>query len=314
MRPQHHPASPRRRCRAACGAVGAALLAAALAGSGQGRAAQPLDDAALRQASAGQGMRFDVSALRISGDARLTYTTPDGLARLYGERLDASRSDDPGAGFSDPYALDITRRPGAADVLSLSNPANAQGRALWRLAIDVGVQADGSTWPGGSLLWRDLALQGGGWQWRSPALGDGLAWGGSVRLALADGLWLPRGRDAAAWDSPGAAAEQWRVSGLRVGAAPADGGVATIATPITQPWRLADLDLQPGIVNVVADATGTPRLHLGIAWPTGHDPAATGTLLIDKLVFQSAATGTLDLGASSIGGLRIQYLDLKFKP
>jgi hypothetical protein len=95
--------------------------------------------------------------------------------------------------------------------------------------------------------------------------------------------------------------------GVHLGAVAADG------TPLNAPWRVADVAAQPGVLKAGTDASGNARLHFGIDWPDANG-AALGTLRIDNISFRSDVTGNLDLGASRIGAIQIQYLDIKVRP
>jgi len=117
-----------------------------------------------------------------------------------------------------------------------------------------------------------------------------------------DLLLRPRGRTDTT--------EQLQLHGIRLGAAAEDG------TLLGTPWAIADATTQPGIINAVTDADGKASLHVGIGWPTTAAAAPTGGLAIDRIVFTSSALpgGQLDLGASRIGTMQIQYLDVKLRP
>ncbi|MEG1970907.1 MAG: hypothetical protein RR101_12380 [Burkholderiaceae bacterium] len=286
------------------------LLAIAMALFSIGALAlEPLADGDLAAVSAQDGFRFDFKNFELSGNARITYTAPPpSSASVWWSHLFASRSDDPLREFTDPYKLDIVARPGLADAFILAFPANPDGAARWRIALDWGVNADGISQDGGSVLMRDWVVQGGGAQWSTPTDRDGTAWGLGVRAQIADLLFQPRGRTAASWDSPGAAPEQLWVSGIRIGAATADGSAPTA------PWQIADVTRQPGIFNVEPGADGNPRLHVGIGWPTGPEGAPTGMISVDRVMFQSDVSGNLDLGSSRIRGIQIQFMDVKFRP
>ncbi len=272
-------------------------------------ALEPLADGELANVSARDGFRFDFRNFELSGNARVTYYAPSPAnASVWWGNPFASRSDDPLREFSDPYRLDIVARPGLSDAFVLAFPGNSDGAAKWRIAWDWGVNADGIAQDGGSLMIRDLVMQGGGAQWATPVDRDGTAWGLGIRAQIADLMLQPRGRSATSWDAPGSAPEQLWVSGIRIGAATPDGSAPTA------PWQIAEVTRQPGILNVEPGDDGTPRLHFGIAWPTTPEGAPTGMISADRVLFQSDVSGSLDLGASRIRGIQIQFMDVKFRP
>jgi hypothetical protein len=175
-------------------------------------------------------------------------------------------------------------------------PQNVLGREVWQVAYDLGVDANGLSVNVGSVILKDLVYYAGGFQFSTPAVGDGLAFGLSTRFDLGSLTLAPNGRDALG--------EAMVLSNVRVGAATADGSAPT------QPWRIADVSSQAGIFNVRTDAAGNPSLHVGIGWPDANG-APAGTLQIGNISFQSTA-GNVDLGSSRIGSIQLQYLDVKF--
>jgi hypothetical protein len=227
--------------------------------------------------------------------------------------LAISRSDDPSATFSDPYRLDIfSRAAGLADVISLREPANVDGLLKWQFAADWGVNADGLDFQGGAAVVQDLVTRGGSVTITTPADPNvqGIAFGTALRVDIGNLLLRPRGRDDTAVADPASVSEQWRLSGIHLGAAASDG------TPLGSPWAIADATTQPGIVNAVTDANGNSTLHIGIDWPTSGNSAAVGGLSIDNIAFKSASLpgGALDLGSSRIGTMQVQFLDVRLRP
>ncbi|MGZ5202263.1 MAG: hypothetical protein ACXWC4_21085 [Telluria sp.] len=261
-------------------------------------ALEKLPDAALAKVAGRDGMSFNLSNFSMGGNAELRYYTGDNSASFAIANMAASRSDNSDAPFADPYRLDVVKGPaGFADIITLSRPANSAGREVWQYAFDLGVSANGIDMNGGCVMLKDLAHFGGGMQWSTPQFSDGLAWGYSLHSTLGSLSLLPNGRDAAA--------EAMVLSGIQVGAAN-DG-----AAPVS-PWKLADVVSQPGIFNARTDAGGNPSLHIGIGWPDASG-APSGTLQVQNISFNSAS-GNVDLGASRIGAIQIQYLDVKFRP
>jgi hypothetical protein len=263
---------------------------------GLAAALEPLPDSALAKVSGRDGMSFNLSNFAVNGNVTWRYTTPGNDSLRIGN-LAASRSDNTSAPFADPYRLDvISGGAGNADIVNIAMPQNALGREVWQVAYDLGVDANGLSVNVGSVILKDLVYYAGGFQFSTPAVGDGMAFGLSTRFDLGSLTLAPNGRDATG--------EAMVLSNVRVGAATADG-----STP-TQPWRIADVSSQAGIFNVRTDAAGNPSLHVGIGWPDVNG-APAGTLQIGNISFQSAA-GNVDLGSSRIGSIQLQYLDVKF--
>ncbi|TFV86941.1 hypothetical protein E4K72_22780 [Oxalobacteraceae bacterium OM1] len=270
-------------------------------------AMEPMSDASLAAVQARDGISFDLNGFAMSGDARITYTAPTGSSLWLGN-LQLSRSDDTSNPFGDPYRLDIARgAPGLADMITLAFPSNANGLARWQLAADFGVNADGVSFDGGSLVVRDLILTGGGLELSTPRNGDGFAFGLALRADIGNVLLRPRGRDDITLAEPAGVAEQMNIAGVHIGAVDGAGNFTGA------PWRVADLAHQPGVINAVTDANGNPRLHIAIDWPDANG-AQWGGIKVDNINFRSDVTGNLDLGSSRIGAAQIQFLDIKVRP
>lgn len=270
---------------------------------------QPLSDDVLSSVQGRDGVSFDLSGFSMSGDARLTYHAPaPSTASAYIGSFYATRSDDPANPFGDPYRLDIIKgAPGMADIITLAFPENANGAKKWQAAYDWGVNADGIAFEGGSMVLKDVAFYGGGIQWTTPRVNDGIAFGLGLRIDVGNMLLRPRGRDDISQAEPASVTEQMHFRGLRIGAVDSNGNF------LNAPWRIADVTSQPGIFNAVTDDAGNSRMRIGIDWPDANG-AALGGLQIDNLSFRSDATGNVDLGSSRIGSMQIQYLDIRFKP
>ncbi|MGJ7914892.1 hypothetical protein ACI48D_05355 [Massilia sp. LXY-6] len=267
---------------------------------GLARALEPLPDSVLSNIGGRDGMSFNLSNFAVSGNAVLRYYTPDKRSSIGIGNLAASRSDNLDAPFADPYRLDvISRGAGRADIVNIAMPQNLAGREAWQIALDFDVDDGGFVVKGGSVILKDLVYYGGGFQWSTPASGDGLAFGLSTRMEIGSLALQPNGRDAVG--------EAMVLSKLRIGAATEDG-----SAPVA-PWRLADVSGQAGIFNVRTDDAGNARLHIGINWPDAGVQAAAGTLQIGNISFRSDA-GNVDLGSSRIGSIQLQYLDIKFRP
>ncbi|AXA92051.1 hypothetical protein [Massilia sp. YMA4] len=277
------------------------LLALSVVPSAHAAPLRPLSDAVLSSVRGGDGVSFDLSGFSMNGDVRITYTPQPGRSAWIGN-LSAARSDN-AVPFSDPYRLDIGNGPaGLADIVSFAFPANVSGEQRWQFAYDWGVDADGIVRDGGSVVLTDVVHRGGGLQFSTPRLEDGVAFGLALNMHVGEMAWRPNGRAAMGG--------QLALQGIRLGAVDADGNFTGA------PWAIADVAAQPAVVNAVADAAGA-HLHVGIGWPDrqyGSGSAATGGLQIDRVTFTNPGGTTTDLGSSRIGAIQIQYLDVKFRP
>lgn len=277
-------------------AVAAAILLSAPA---LAAALEPLPDSALAKVAGRDGMSFNLSNFAIAGNAELRYYAPGGGSVGIGN-LAASRSDNTDAPFADPYRLDIIGGgTGRADIINIAFPENAAGREVWQIAYDFGVNASGFDVKNGSVILKDLVYYGGGLQWSTPAVGDGLAFGLATRIDLGSLTFAPNGRAATG--------EAMVLSNVKIGAATSDGSAPTA------PWRIADVTNQAGIFNARTDAAGNSSLHIGINWPDAGQAAPSGTLQIGNISFRSDAGASMDLGSSRIGSIQLQYLDVKFR-
>lgn len=281
------------------------ILSLLLALPGAAFALEPLPDSALSKIGGRDGMSFNLSNFAMSGNTVLRYHTPDNRGSIGIGNLAASRSDNVDAPFADPYRLDVIKgSAGRADIVNIAMPQNLLGREAWQIAFDFDVEDRGLVVRGGSVMLKDLVYYGGGVQWSTPALGDGLAFGLSTRMEIGSLALQPNGRAAGG--------EAMVLSNVRIGAATGDG-----SAPVA-PWRLADVTAQAGIFNVRTDDAGNARLHIGINWPEAGASAAAGTLQIGNIGFRSDAPNNLgasvDLGSSRIGSIQLQYLDIKFRP
>jgi hypothetical protein len=257
-------------------------------------AMEPLSDSALSAVRGRDGVSFDLNGFAMSGDARVSYTTPVGSS-LYVEKFHASRSDNP-LPFSDPYRLDILPSAlGLADYINIAFPTNTNGDQRWQLAYDWGVGANGVVREQGSVVVKDLVFYGGGLQFTTPQVNDGIAFGAALKMDIGQLSFQPRGRDDAT--------EAMVMSGVHI--AGVDGN----------PWVIAHVAAQPAVINALNDENG-PRLHIGIDWPDaryGNGQASAGSIVVDNISFVSPGQPTVDLGSSRIGAVQIQYLDIKFK-
>jgi len=296
----------------------ALLMLAALLGCGGSMAAlQGLPDQELAHVHGRDGFAFNLRGFSLDGSLSLRLGDSLGGGLSLGN-ISLSRSDDLGNTFADPYQLTLLQRSeGQTDRVSLSGPLNSLGLLRWQFAADLSlidssaVAAGGqlNRFQAGALLLQDLRSYGMRLDLApnpDPET-QGIAFGLSLRLDLGALTLRPRGRDnISLLDSPGAP-EQFSLKGLHLAAATADMQVGS------QAWSLANLDSQPLLLNTVANADGSASLHLNLAWPTAGQQAPTGSLSVDNIAFKSDVGGNLDLGSSRIGGLQIQYLDIKLK-
>lgn len=265
---------------------------------------QSLEDEALSQVSGRDGLAFNLRGFAMAGPMTLTYAnTDDGGQSLWLGNFYLSRSDDVDATFTDPYRLNIYGRPGMADVIELSNPLNARGLQKWQFAADFGINTQNATFNGGTLILQDLAFYGGGLSITTPAdeAVQGMAFGLALRVDIGKLIIRPRERGDISVANPDDVTEQLSLSGIHLG------------TPDGKPWAIADVTTQPGIFNAITDADGKSYLHLGIDWSSAPNGAPVGSLVIDNIGFKSNASGNVDLGSSRIGGIQLQYLDVKFR-
>ena len=283
------------------GLVGAMLALSAL----PGHAMDALDDRALSAVQGRDGLYFNLVNFSLSGPLTLTYTSPAG-ATLALSNLAISRSDDLDRTFTDPYSLTVQSRAGAADVIELSLPLNAAGLQRWQFAADMSVTASGLTMNNGALMLQDLALYGGGLQLSTPGSTGlaadapaGLAFGLKLRADLGALVLRPRGRDDAS--------DELRIAGLRLGAVTADGSFTQ------QPWALADVSTQPGLLRALVDDKG-PAIQIAVDWSSSAAGAPLGGLSIDSVRFANASGVTADLGSSRIATMQLQYLDMRLRP
>ena len=264
------------------------------------------------QAVRGAGIAFNLQNFSLSGDVSLTY---EGSAGQYIalKKLTVSRSDDVASTFSDPYTMTVSSRTGLPDVMKWTQPLNASGLLKWQFATDWSVGTPSGVFDGGSLIVQDMQTHGGHFAITSPSVAgaEGVVWGAGIRLDIGSLLIRPRGRDDVTNADAPAATNQLRLQGIHI--SNVDG---------VSPWVLADVTAQPGIFNAVTE-NGQSFLHLGIGWNTDLDTETrAGTVVVDNITFRNdqatymdpmtgAATNTLNLGASSIGSMQIQYLDMK---
>lgn len=287
------------------------ILALSAMGSHAAFAMTALADADL-QSVRGAGIAFNLQNFSLTGDVSMTYDGGNGQTIAL-NKLTLSRSDDPAATFSDPYTMKLSTRVGAPDVVTWTEPLNANGLLKWQFATDWSVGTPGSVFNGGALVVQDLQSRGGSFSITSPSVAgqEGVVWGSAVHMDIGSLLIRPRGRGDITNADDAGVTNQLRLQGIHISGA--DG---------VSPWVLADVTAQPGILNAVTEG-GQSFLHVGIGWNTNLDTESpAGKLVIDNISFRNnaatyidpmsgAATSTLNLGTSSIGSMQIQYLDMK---
>lgn len=276
-----------------------ALCCAFLFAAPSARAMDSLDDRSLSGVTGRDGVNFNLHGFALSGTASLTYTAPNGHS-LQLSSFAISRSDDIDQLFTDPYSLQVRQRAGGADLIDIAFPLNTAGLARWQFAADVFTTADGQTIQGGALVLQDLAFYGGGLQISTPAQAntEGVAFGLGLNLQLGALALRPQGRNSAAGEM--------RLSGLKLAGVREDGSWSG------QPWALADVRQQPGLLHAITDAKG-PALQLLVDWPTAGATAPLAGLSIDNVRFGSDASA-VDLGGARIGSMQIQFFDVRLRP
>jgi hypothetical protein len=249
---------------------------------------QPLSDEALSDVRGGDGVSF-LANLNFSSSAfTLGVTNPDGNpASLALNNLAITGV------IAMTYDIVSGAATGTSDYVNLAFPTLGIANDL-NMAYNLAVTANGSTL-GTGVTFQNMAFNGSSLQ-LLPAAGGGANFGLALNMAVGNVLLQPNGI--------GNTSGQMSISGITLGAA-----ASTVANA---PWVLADIVAQPGIFTIAVDSGGTPYVELGIGWPTGSTPAASGSLHINDINF-ATPSGNVNLGASSIGSMQIQYLNIKLK-
>lgn len=274
--------------------------------------------------------------------------------------------------FSDPYQIQIEKVqipqgtngielpadgsvPIEQEMIRLLNPKNQLGRVKWDMIYDWKVvtasRKDGVVDPDhpkiehdmGARIVDDLVIRGGGLSLAPSWTKDdgpndvrGIAFGLDLNIGIGSLILRPRGRDDVdRFDQDGAmtyAATEMALKGIKIGAANAT--KTGVDTDPTKTWTVADVILQPGILNAYTDANGKPVLRMGIEWHrarVGSTGALTdteqpidldnfkgpvGAFSVDQIIIKggtAAAPVMKDLGGLSVGGMEIRYLDVVFR-
>lgn len=222
------------------------------------------------------------------------------------------------------------------EVIRLLNPKNEDGTVKWDMAYDwkvvTGHRKDGVVDSGnpkvehdmGARIVDDLVIRGGGlslaparaWN-QSSADARGIAFGLDLNVSIGALILRPRGRDD---DSA-----EFALRGIKIGAANDDR--TGFHADSTKTWTVADVIMQPGILNAYTDANGKAVLRMGIEWYRGKvggesdtDLAgfkgSVGAFSVDQILIKggtAAAPVVKDLGGLSVGGMEIRYLDVVFR-
>jgi hypothetical protein len=145
------------------------------------QALEPLSDAAMSAVRGRDGVSFDLNGFAMSGDARVSYTTPIGTAVCGKIQCCAQRQS--AAVFRPVQTRHRSRRAGLADV-NIAFPQNTYAQQRWQMAYDWGITADGVTREQSSVVIKDLVLYGGGLQFTTPQVNDGVAFGAALRMDI----------------------------------------------------------------------------------------------------------------------------------
>jgi hypothetical protein len=282
-----------------------------------GPAMRALADDELAAVRGADGISFNLSNFSLTSSASnplsLTYLSPNGSS-LTLSRLDLSRTDD-ADGFADPYQLSLRSRPGLSDMIAIDFPLNAAGAQAWSLTADfshcdavTAGACTGTNFLGGTFQVNGLTMKGGGLYVAPTALADtqGIAFGLGTQLDIASLSIYSHGRGAGDVTDTIDKSDALTLSGIHL----ADAGSGGV-------WWLADVTKHPGLVNAATDVNGS-YLHVQLGWPTTADPVPVAGVRIDNISFTSPGVGggapvVTNLGASSLAGLQLNYVDIKLR-
>jgi hypothetical protein len=247
---------------------------------------KPLDDADLSDVRGRDGVSFGVNLNANIGNVTLGATDSAGNAgsiMLNNVIVSGTIAS----------TLDLTAGiNGNPSYINWASP-NIAGANSIQFGFDLAVNANGTTL-GTGVQFQNVAFGGSSLQ-MTPYVNGGITFGSQLSLQVGNVLLQPNGR--------GITTGQMAISGLVIGAAGSNG---------TAPWVTADINAQPGIINIVTDSSGNPNLQWGIGWPTASGTAPAGSLQISNITF-TTPDGNVNLGSSSIGSMQIQYLNVKLK-
>jgi len=245
---------------------------------------QPLDDSALSDVHGRDGVSFAVSLNANIGSE--TIGASDSLGNAATMSLNNFT-----VNGSIASTLDLTASTsGGANFINWAFP-NIAGVNNLQLGYDLLINADGASF-GTSVLMQNVGFGGTSVQ-LSPNINTGVTFGLGLNLQVGNLLLQPNGQ--------GVTSGQMSLSGIVIGAAGSNGSA---------PWILADVNAQPGNLNVVTDTSGNTNLQWTIGWPTTPGTAPAGSVSIGNITF-TTPDGNVNLGSSSIGSMQIQYLSVK---
>jgi len=245
---------------------------------------QPLDDTALSDVHGRDGVSFAINLNANIGSETIGATDSAGNAGTIG--LNNFTVNGTIASTLDM----VSGSAGTSDFINWAFPSIAGANNL-QLGYDLVITANGTSF-GTSVLMQNVAFGGTSVQ-MSPNINTGVTFGLGLNLQIGNLLLQPNGQ--------GVTTGQMSASGIVIGAAGSNG---------TAPWVLADINAQPGIINVVTDTGGNTNLLWGIGWPTTPGTAPAGSVSIGNITF-TTPDGNVNLGSSSIGSMQIQYLNVK---
>ncbi len=247
---------------------------------------QPLDDTALSDVTGRDGLSFAINLNSSIGAATISTSDYAGNPATLGLNNVIATGSIGGT-------LDIiSGTSGAPDYVSWAFP-NIDGLNKLQFGADLLATDNGSSFGTGIQL-QNLTFGGTNMQLTSTP-GGAITFGLGLNMAIGDMQLQPNGR--------GISNGQMDINGIGISAAGSNG---------TTPWALADINAQPGTINVVTDASGTDSVQIGIGWPTTPGTAPAGSLQIGNITFTTPG-GAVNLGSSSIGSIQIQYLNVKLK-
>ena len=247
---------------------------------------QPLDDAALSDVRGRDGVSFGINLNANIGSVTVGVTDTDSNPATLSKN---------NVVITGTIASTLDLTAGTATTPSYINWAfpNLAGVNNLQYGYDLAITANGTTLGTGVQL-QNFSFGGSSMQ-MTPYSGGGVTFGMALNLQVGNVLLQPNGR--------GNSVGQMNLGGISIG------GTGAAGTP----WTLADINAQPGIINVVTDSSGNPTLQWGIGWPTAPGTAPTGSVQISNITF-TTPEGNVNLGSSSIGSMQIQYLNIKLKP
>lgn len=256
--------------------------------------------------------------------------------------ISLSRSD-PADVFADPYQIQIQNMdvpaqvrlasvanptdasltlPAQLEVIRLLNPLNLAGDQIWQMQYDWTVATNVSTLTQtvshdmGSYIMQDVKFFGGGldlapaWSYANSADVRGTAFGLDLNMQIGALILRPRGAS-----DTGSTRTELAMTGISVGRA--NSTMTGVDPDVTKAWRVADVIQQPGIISATTDSSGNSTLQMGIEWYRGSDtdparPEAVGSITVNDVTIRNSS-GVTDFGGMSIGGVRINYLNVNFR-